>query len=196
LKSSALVAILASASLFSCGPATQPAKAAEANITPAHIATPPGVALVSACTPTGPELCFNAIDDNCNGIIDEGCGVGTGLLQFTVAWSESRADVDLVVTDPAGDHVSENSRSAPSGLHLDRDCPSDGCNGQNVENVFLEGLDPPHGHYAVEIKLVKANGESLPIRVRLGARLGSRSYGADVILAQPEDRKLFGFDLL
>src|SRR5204862_3699425 len=29
-----------------------------------------GMSLETACTPTGPELCFNARDDNCNGIID------------------------------------------------------------------------------------------------------------------------------
>ena len=54
---------------------------------------PEDAALDTACTPTGPELCFNAIDDNCNGVIDEGCGVQTGLLQFAIAWSEEAADV-------------------------------------------------------------------------------------------------------
>jgi len=32
----------------------------------------------------GPEICGNAIDDNCNGIIDEGCGLRTGKVQFEV----------------------------------------------------------------------------------------------------------------
>ena len=49
----------------------------------------PGVVLERACTPSGPELCFNARDDNCNGIIDEGCGVSTGLVQFVIAWDDA-----------------------------------------------------------------------------------------------------------
>jgi hypothetical protein len=40
--------------------------------------TPDGVPLVMTCTPTGTELCFDATDNNCNGVIDEGCGVDTG----------------------------------------------------------------------------------------------------------------------
>ncbi len=179
----------------SCGASAPRPKTAEANITLAHTSTPAGVSLVSACTPTGPELCFNAIDDNCNGIIDEGCGVGTGVLQFTIAWGEPRADVDLVVTDPSGEIVSEKNRSSSTGLHLDRDCPGQDCNGQNVENVFFEGLDPPRGHYSVEIRLAGIHDESLPIRVRFGARVGTHTYGADLILAQPEERKSFGFEL-
>ena len=31
-----------------------------------RIGAGPGVAMGEACTPTGPELCFNAWDDNCN----------------------------------------------------------------------------------------------------------------------------------
>ena len=154
-----------------------------------------GVTLESACTPTGPELCFNAVDDNCNGVIDEGCGIGTGLLQFTVAWSEPTADVDLLVTDPSGETVSESARTIPSGLRLDRDCPADGCGGQNVENVFYEGADPPRGHFSVVVKLTEPHGASLPMRVRFGARVGSRTFGADLELSRAEDKKVFAFEL-
>src|SRR5262245_972176 len=58
--------------------------------------------LREACVPTGPERCWNARDDNCNGIMDEGCGVSTGLVQFMIAWDAPTADVDLLVTDPKG----------------------------------------------------------------------------------------------
>jgi len=57
------------------------------------LATVPASLAQKACTPTGPELCFNATDDNCNGIIDEGCGLRTGLVQFAIAWDEPKADV-------------------------------------------------------------------------------------------------------
>jgi hypothetical protein len=178
---------------FGCAP-TAPAKAPVA-LEPKHVSTPAGVSLVSACTPTGPELCFNAIDDNCNGVIDEGCGIGTGLLQFTIAWGEPKADVDLLVTDPAGDRVSEANRSAPSGLRLDHDCPSEGCNGQNIENIFFEATEPPRGHYGVEIKLVDPHDAPLPVRVRFSARIGSRVLSAELELARADDRKLFSFEL-
>jgi tRNA (guanosine-2'-O-)-methyltransferase len=163
------------------------------NLTP-----PPGSTLVQACTPTGPELCFNAIDDNCNGVIDEGCGVQTGLLQFTIAWGASAADVNLHVVTPDHERVpNERARSTASGFHLDRDCPGeDGCGGQNIENVYFDGPEPVRGHYAVEIALVDLHGAEPPVRVRFGARLGGRVVGFDVDLAPGEDAtKRFAFDM-
>jgi hypothetical protein len=163
-----------------------------------------------ACTPTGPELCFNAIDDNCNGVIDEGCGVGTGVLQFTIAWKEEAADVNLSVTDPTGAVVDAKQRASRSGLRLDRDCPgaTESCGGQNTENVFFEGLEPPRGHYKVEITLVDPHGASPPVVVHFGARIGSQTHSADVELSpgagtpsapspggEGSDKKTFGYDL-
>lgn len=155
-----------------------------------------GMELVQACTPTGPEICFNAIDDNCNGVIDEGCGSCTGVLQFAVAWGDSPADVDLIVTDPLGARIFEGNKATPSGLRLDQDCPRDPeCRGQNVENVCFEGAEPPKGKYKVEIKLNELNGAKVPIQARFGARIGSRTMGADVVLEKPEDVKTFNFEL-
>jgi hypothetical protein len=186
-----------------CAPARGPSAAAPA-LSVSHLQAPPGVTLVDACTPTGPELCFNAVDDNCNGVIDEGCGEATGLLQFTVAWAASAPDVNLFVTTPGGEKVpGEHGPSSQSGCHLDHDCrgtthDGDPCHGQNEENVSCDGLDPPHGHYVVDVVLADINGGDAPVKVRFGARLGARVVGFDVDLAPGDDasrKKTFSFDV-
>jgi hypothetical protein len=166
--------------------------------TATHLTAPPGTTLVQACTPTGPELCFNAVDDNCNGVIDEGCGLPTGALQFVVAWGASAADVNLIVITPQNERVpDERAHSTPSGFHLDRDCPGDeGCAGQNVEDIYFDGPEPPRGRYTVEITLADLHGAEPPVRGRFGARLGSHTVGFDVDLAPGDEaKKIFSFDL-
>jgi tRNA (guanosine-2'-O-)-methyltransferase len=154
---------------------------------------------VAACTPTQAEICFNAIDDNCNAVIDEGCGVHTGLLQFAIAWNAGAPDVNLSVeVPPDGRRVPEpNGRASPAGFHRDRDCPGeDGCSGQNVENIYFDGMTPPKGRYVVDIVLADLHGAEPPVRVTFGARLGSRSVGFELDLAPGADaRRSFSFDL-
>ena len=171
------------------GPAEPPRLAAQ------PVASP-GVVLERACTPTGPELCFNARDDNCNGIIDEGCGVHTGLVQFAIAWSEPAADVDLEVLDPAGE-LAETGHPTKSGLVKERDCPGPNaeCRGQNMENVFQQTGDPLRGRYRVRVRLEKLGGSPPPIRVTLGARVGPKSYAARLELERPEDTRELDFRL-
>ncbi|HXX70262.1 MAG TPA: hypothetical protein VEK07_23990 [Polyangiaceae bacterium] len=188
------IAVLASCS--TAPPASSPVPGP--NLQPTNLTAPPGTTLVQACTPTGPELCFNAIDDNCNGVIDEGCGEPTGVLQFTIAWGDSPADVNLTLVTPAQERVpSPRSRSTPTGFHIDRDCPNDeGCGGQNVENVYFDGLDPPRGRYKAEIDLADPHGAELPVKVRFGARIGGRVLGFDLELTPGDDaKKTFAFDL-
>ena len=106
--------------------------------------------------------------------------------------------MNLVVTTPGHEKVpTERARSTASGFHLDKDCPADdGCNGQNEENVYFDGLEPPKGHYDVEITLVDLHGTDPPVKVRFGARLGSRIVGFDVELSPGQDaRKTFSFDV-
>jgi hypothetical protein len=144
-----------------------------------------------ACTPTGIEICFNATDDNCNGVIDEGCGMHTGPLQFAIAWDDG-ADVDLNVKDPSGEAA---KLGATSGLARDLDCPDlqNQCRGQNRENVYFVGDRPPKGRYEVQIKLEKRNDVRLPLRVRFGGRVGAKTFGLELTLTAPDEEKVFTF---
>jgi hypothetical protein len=191
---------LAASPSLSCAPPVAAKGAAAADFAASNLVAPEGAALEQACTPTGPEMCFNAVDDNCNGVIDEGCGLETGLLQFTIAWSAAAADVNLSIVAPGDEHLPNgHERSTKSGFHLDRDCPGDdGCGGQNVENAYFDGAEPPRGSYVVEITLVDPHGAESPVQVHFGARLGPRTVGFDVSLASGDDaqrKKTFTFVL-
>ncbi|MBM4360061.1 MAG: hypothetical protein FJ096_18300 [Deltaproteobacteria bacterium] len=148
----------------------------------------------TACVPSGVERCFDALDDNCNGIIDEGCGLQTGLLQFTIAWTEP-ADVDLRVTGPDG-AVAEAAQPTRSGLLLERDCKgTTDCHGQNVENVYLAEGWPRRGRYVVTVRLSDPREAALPVRVRFSARVGQRVLTGIALLEEPKDEKSFELTL-
>jgi len=155
------------------------------------------VVLGVGCVPTGVERCFDARDDNCNGLIDEGCGLPTGPVQFVIAWNEAAADVDLLVTGPDGE-LAEVGRPTSLGLVKERDCPGrdQQCAGQNVENVFLEeGGGLPRGTYAARVRLEALGTATPPIAVTLGARLGPKTYAAELDLPQVEAERRVVFDL-
>jgi tRNA (guanosine-2'-O-)-methyltransferase len=163
------------------------------------IVIPDGAGLETACTPTGVEICFDARDNNCNGVIDEGCGIHTGLLQFVIAWEAAQVDVDLNVIDP-NDETARVGQTTTAGLTKDRDCPGTAgadCQGQNVENVYLTEGEPRRGKYKVIVHLEKLNGATAPVRVRLGMRIGPRTFGRTVELSPgpgTEDKE-FPFEL-
>jgi hypothetical protein len=149
--------------------------------------------LQMACTPSGPEICFDATDNNCNGVIDEGCGVETGPLQFAIAWPEG-ADVDLEVTDPNMEKPNPEGRTE-SGLAKGKDCgrPQSVCHGQNLENVYFVGDRPPPGHYKVEIKIAKPEDARFPVKVRFGGRIGVKTFSRDLNLDSPEATEVLEF---
>jgi hypothetical protein len=157
--------------------------------------TPDGVPLAMTCTPSGAELCFDATDNNCNGVIDEGCGVDTGPLQFAIAWPDG-SDVDLEVYDPSGNLAKPGER-VEGALAKDRDCgrPQSSCHGQNMENVYFVGARPPAGRYRIEIKLDKPEDVRFPVKVRFGGRMGGKTFAFDVELASPEDIKAFAVSI-
>ncbi len=147
--------------------------------------------LIEPCLPVTYEVCFNALDDNCNGALEEGCGIPAGVVQFMIGWDALRADVDLNVTDPNGELI-EAGRVARSGLIKTRDCPGrrQECGGMNLENVFLEGNKAPtRGTYRVSVALESLGGEQPPVWVNLSSRLGSKRYAFEIRLLSPEDER-------
>jgi len=154
---------------------------------PAPVVEADGLPVRAAVT-TAPELCGNALDDDGNGLADEGCGLPTGLADFVVAWDEPTADVDLRVIDPNGE-LAETGRPTSSGLVKERDCPGRDaeCRGRNLESVYLERGELLGGDYRVLVRLVSMGAEEPPIEVRFSARLGQRSYGALVALRRVEE---------
>lgn len=157
---------------------------------PRDVTASTGVELETACAPTGVELCFDALDNNCNGVIDEGCGLQTGILQFAIAWQEPGVDVDLNVTGPDGE-LARFDEPTESGLLKDRDCPGNDnrCQGQNVENVFLAEGAPRRGRYRVVVRLEDLGDAAGPIRVRLSARIGQRHLSALLELRERSEQK-------
>jgi len=180
--------------LGACQPAVAPNHGLDEG--PALLSAVPSSLAQKPCVPSGPELCFNATDDNCNGIIDEGCGLHTGLVQFAIAWNEPRADVDLRLFDPSGELI-EVGRTARSGLVKERDCPgrNNDCHGQNLENVYLSDGEPLRGDYRVRIRLEGLGGENPPIHVAFGARVGPKTYSETVSLDAPEAERELIFRL-
>ena len=155
-----------------------------------------GVRRIEHCASLGYEVCFNAQDDNCNGVAEEGCGIPTGVIQFMIAWDAAKADVDLNVVDPNGELI-EGGRVSKSGLVKDRDCPGrrQECRGKNLENVFLEGTYKPlRGTYRVSVTLEELAGEPPPIWVRLSTRLGFRSDAFEMALVEAEDERRLEVD--
>lgn len=192
----ALAAALLSA--VSCGVPSGPAARAEKReLAVREISPPPDIVLEQTCVTSGPELCFDARDNNCNGLLEEGCGVKAGVLQMVAAWPEAEADVDLLVTDPNGELVRPGATTA-AGLTKEKDCPGSDrqCHGQNLENVYLEqDAEPQRGYYRVALRLEKSNGAPLPLKVHLGARVGPRVYGLSVELGAQGEEKVLSFRL-
>lgn len=101
--------VISSSLAGGCGAGT-PAPSADPTATPPQqatageaVAAEGAVAVELLCTEGVAERC-DALDDDCDGVIDEGCGYGGGALAIVATWG-SDANVDLVVTDGAGEAV-------------------------------------------------------------------------------------------
>lgn len=127
--------------------AGRPVETAAPEVSPAEAA----VEMRPSCSEGTLERC-DAVDQNCDGHIDEGCGYESGALQVTLAWN-SDADVDLVVTDPSDAVLSPAHTEVASGGTLDRQ--ASGACGQasrdRIENARWAD-SPPSGEYRVALR--------------------------------------------
>jgi len=115
--------------------------------------------------------------------------LGTGDIQVTLRWT-SVDDLDLAVTDPAGDIVAYYNPQITSGGQLDVDANA-ACgegNASPIENVFWPTSQAPQGQYNIEVNLfTRCTPSSDPIAFSLRVLVQGTvtNYDGTVSDAQP-----------
>jgi hypothetical protein len=125
--------------------------------------------------PSATEVCRNALDDNQNQLIDEGCNEPLGDVFVALAWTDPSAKLDLIVTDPGGD-LAPVGRATPLGLVRTRDCPGQDreCQGVNYETALVEGEEPLKGTFLVRVRFESIEPRGASVRAQLGIRTPGR----------------------
>jgi outer membrane protein OmpA-like peptidoglycan-associated protein len=163
-------------------------------------------AFTTACTPTGKEVCYDGIDNDCDGTYDDTCGYAPGSLQWTLVWTGDD-DLDLHVVGPDGVEVwAGHKRGGQAGLALDRDCRGKfgpPCEGGNVENIYVDrATRPVEGTYQIWVEVAQtadgvatsSAGGTRKIGVRLAGRLAGKTYSMPLsLLAQSRTRLYWAF---
>jgi hypothetical protein len=157
---------------------------------PAIIADP-ATTVEPGCNKAEQERC-NAVDDNCDGVIDEGCGYQSGAIQITLGW-DTGADIDLYVTDPAGETIcfKKGQRDSKSGGHMDFDSRGD-CREQQensrIENIYWDGPRPPRGEYTIDLDYFSPCGKNDETHATVSISVEGRILGVYKRTIQPEER--------
>lgn len=153
-------------------------------------------ALEVECDADASEQC-NAIDDDCDGTIDEGCGYGSGPIQVTLAW-DTGADLDLHVTDPLGETISNTHRRSGTGGRMDRDGRGRCRPGTelNVENVFWEVEQPLGGTYRVQVHYWgECNSSAGPTEATVSIAVGDRARAFRYVVTPGERVTVATFEI-
>ena len=150
-----------------------------------------GVTVVETTCAQGAQEVCNGLDDNCNGQIDEGCGYASGAIQITLHWAGG-ADIDMYVTDPAGETIRYSHTQAASGGHLDQDARGNCRPNQpnnTIENVFWNTPQPPSGTYQVALHYWgECNSGAGPTLTTLSIAVGGQIIGAYNYTLAPNQR--------
>lgn len=121
--------------------------------------------------------------------------LGTGDIQATLRWNAAD-DLDLSVTDPAGESVTFANRSISSGGQLDVDANAncDGTTNTPVENVFWPTGRAPQGSFNVEVNLyTRCNNSRGPIPFTLTLLVQGRTQTLAGQLDEANPRASFPF---
>jgi tRNA (guanosine-2'-O-)-methyltransferase len=152
-----------------------------------------GAALSGACKKTGVERCFNATDDDCNGLVDEGCGLPDGDVALLAAWDDNPAALDWVLYLPGGKKLDKVSKRTGAFRYV-KDCP-ESCFGQNVDAIVSSEGTPARGTYRAELRLKTAVGAEMPVHVHLALRFGSRVESAELTFDLDHEMRAVTFEL-
>jgi len=172
-------------------PAPPPAVAAPSPVELAH-SRDQGVRLSEYVCETASEETCDAVDNNCDGVIDEGCGLGTGPVHVTLGW-DSGADVDLYVEGPSGQAVyyNEDHRRSDDGAHMDHDARGDCREEQEhpkIENVYWTTEVAPRGTYKVDVAYFGPCGHAGETQTTISVAIAGRVAGTFDYTLQPEQR--------
>jgi hypothetical protein len=99
----------------------------------------------------GPSFFAGGTPGNCSCTPEQTPSAGTGDIQVTLTWlSAASLDLDLWVTDPAGEKCYYGNPSSTSGGELDRDNLCGNYINGHPENIYWLS-NPPQGEYIVEV---------------------------------------------
>ncbi|MBL8720677.1 MAG: hypothetical protein JNL79_32120 [Myxococcales bacterium] len=150
------------------------------------------------------ELCFDGVDNNCNGQIDEGCPYQSAPkhLGFVIAWKIA-VDLDLHVLGPDGKEVNFKMRDSGS-LVLDKDCLGmkngvDNCPEGKVESVYFPAARAVlKGRYKVWVEVADSRGITTPmVPFQFGAQIGIKTFFVPFMMPNSKgSKKAFEFDVL
>lgn len=135
------------------------------------------------------ETC-NAVDDDCNGVIDDDCGYESGDVQITVSWN-SGADIDLYITEPSGSTLfyNEQHKHSAGGGHLDHDARGDCRREQKnprIENAYWSSAK--RGNYKVELHYFSPCTRGATTEVTLSVVVAGELLGTYRYRLDPEQR--------
>ncbi len=143
-------------------------------------------------SPGRPEICFNGVDDNCNGQIDENCGIW---YQDLDADGWGNVNVDSTASNPpagyvdrAGDFNDLDSSVNPGHLEICANGIDDNCNGLIDENcpnqpivqfgdasIYVRGTGLDQANITIELSASDFN----PVTVNYATSNGTALSGTD-----------------